>query len=154
MSNQHDVTDPNVLNELDQLTDANNFTDNEILLHTRGLKLRIIDTLTEGGIMPRDPKEVNALMNVINSVDKTAQTNIRNSIDQDTNANVAEATALIAAMERQMGSRDPFLRDVTPNATYDDVVIEQKLIDTDFVEGELSLEARDLQYDTFVEKFD
>lgn len=131
--------------------DANAYSDAEILLHTRGIKLRMIGALTENDKMPTDVKEVNALMKVIDSIDRTAQNNIRNATEQDGNASVAEALGIIAAMQRQVGNVDPFkatVLDVTPR----EVAIEETLVEIDFVSGELSHEIRDLTYETFIDK--
>lgn len=141
------------LMEAEHVATANDFTDTEVLQHTRQIKLQIVDTLTNGGISS-DPKDVNALMKVLDSIDRTAHGNIRNSIDQDNSAALGEALAIIAAVQKQVGNTDPFMMVNPGNNPPRDVTIEQRLVEHDFVEGELSQELKDLQYDSFVDNFE
>lgn len=130
-------------------------TDNEVLSHTKSIKLRLLQKMA-GVDMSTDPKEVAALMKVADSLDKTALTNIRNNIEQDSNASVAEALNIIASMQRQVGNTDPFMVDVSKGGELKprEISIEHTLVEHDFVEGELSHESRDLQYDGFVNDFE
>lgn len=139
--------------EAEQYAEYNDLTDTEVLRHTRQIKLKVVDTLINGGIST-DPKDVNSLMKVIDSIDRTAQGNIRNAIDQDNSNNTAAAIDIIAAMQRQVGNIDPFMLTVPTTQEPREVVIEKQLVDHDFVEGELSHELKDLQYDSFVDKFE
>lgn len=139
--------------EAEQYAEYNDMTDTEVLRHTRQIKLKVVDTLINGGIST-DPKDVNSLMKVIDSIDRTAQGNIRNAIDQDNSNNTAAAIDIIAAMQRQVGNVDPFMLTVPATQEPREVVIEKQLVDHDFVEGELSHELKDLQYDSFVDKFE
>lgn len=139
--------------EAEQYAEYNDMTDTEVLRHTRQIKLKVVDTLINGGIST-DPKDVNSLMKVIDSIDRTAQGNIRNAIDQDNSNNTAAAIDIIAAMQRQVGNVDPFMLTVPTTQEPREVVIEKQLVDHDFVEGELSHELKDLQYDSFVDKFE
>lgn len=139
--------------EAEQYAEYNDLTDTEVLRHTRQIKLKVVDTLINGGIST-DPKDVNSLMKVIDSIDRTAQGNIRNAIDQDNSNNTAAAIDIIAAMQRQVGNIDPFMLTVPATQEPREVVIEKQLVDHDFVEGELSHELKDLQYDSFVDKFE
>lgn len=139
--------------EAEQYAEYNDMTDTEVLRHTRQIKLKVVDTLINGGIST-DPKDVNSLMKVIDSIDRTAQGNIRNAIDQDNSNNTAAAIDIIAAMQRQVGNIDPFMLTVPTTQEPREVVIEKQLVDHDFVEGELSHELKDLQYGSFVDKFE
>lgn len=149
-------------NEIDQGLDYaieemainNDLTDQDVLLETRRVKLQLMHALTPDGRMPTDPKEVNALMKVVDSMDRTAQNNIRNSTEQDSNHAVAEALAIIASMQKQVGNRDPFMVDVGTETAEREVFIEETLVETDFVPGELSHETLDLQYEGFVDQFE
>lgn len=142
-----------VLSALEETAEYNAMTDNEVLLQTRSLKLRIVSELTKD-TLPSDPKDINALMKVVDSIDKAANNNIRNAIEQDSNANVSAALAIITAMEKMVGTTDPFMRDVSTGVEPRIVTLDQPLLEVQFVEGELSQEIRDLTYDSFVDDYD
>ena len=153
MNDYENKLNDNALMEAEHVATSNDFTDTEILLHTRQVKLQIVDALTAGGIST-DPKDVNALMKVLDSMDRTAHGNIRNSIDQDNSAALGEALSIIAAVQKQVGNTDPFMLTVTGDQPPRDVSIDVCLVEHDFVEGELSHELKDLQYDSFVNEFE
>lgn len=154
MNNHLIEEDPRVLSELDTVHEENSYTDAEVLLHTRSMKLRLASALTPNSAMPTDPKEVNALMKVLDSIDRSAQTNIRNSIEQDNSEALNEALSIIAAVQKQVGNTDPFRREVDVTPEYREVTIDTQLIELDFVDGETSTELRDLTYDSFVDEFE
>lgn len=139
--------------QAEQHAEYNDMTDIEVLKHTRQIKLRVVDTLIHNGVST-DPKDVNALMKVIDSIDRTAQGNIRNAIDQDNSNNTAAAIEMIAAMQRRVGNTDPFMLTNATGREPREVAIEQQLVEHDFVEGELSHELKDLQYDSFIDEFE
>lgn len=146
--------------ELNEIAEAQAYdedielTDLEVLTRTKAVKLRLLEKMT-GVDMSSDPKEVMALMKVADSLDKTALTKMRLSNEQDSNQSITEALAIIAAMQTQVGNRDPFMIDVGKGGLSPrEVIIETTLVDASFVVGELSHETRDLQYDTFTAGFE
>lgn len=141
--------------ELQVSNDVENMTNEEVLQYTLRKKMEIVETLTSSQTMSTEAKDITALVGVLNSIDKSAMGNIRNNIEQAGNANTAEAIAIMASMQAQMGNHDPFMIDVTNTAVEPrEVSIEETLVETTFVDGELSHEVRDLQYDSFVEKYE
>lgn len=154
MTNPAEYHSTDAIMELEQISELDNLSDTEVLQHTRRVKLKLVDALTSNGIVPTDPKEVNALMKVLDSIDKTAHGNIRNSIDQDNSAALGDALSIIAAVQQQVGNTDPYMRDLPVDGEIREVTIDTKLVDVDFVPGELSQELQDLQYDSFIDKFE
>lgn len=128
-----------------------NLNDQEVLNHTKRLKLKLIDVLAPDEIMPTDAKDVNTLLNVFDSLDRTALANIKQQSVDDNNQAQREAIAIIAQMQKQTRGKDPFMTDVGEKRI---VTIEETLVTDEFSPGELSTEFRDLTYDEFVEDFE
>lgn len=145
--------------EINELSEAQAYdndvelSDAEVLMRTKAVKLRLLEQMT-GPNMSTDPKEVASLMKVADSLDKTALTKLRLNNEQNSNQNVTDALGIIAAMQSQVGNTDPFMVNVIPDGEPREVVIENTLVEMSLVEGELSHESRDLQYDDFVNKFE
>lgn len=153
------TTDPNLnpelLQEIEEQADSDSYTDGDMLKYTRRVKMQMVETLTASATLSTDPKDVNALLGVLNSIDKTAQTNMRNKIEEENNSALSQALSIIAAVQTQVGNIDPFLSNNSNTVEPREVVLDAPLVeDLTFVDGELSYEMRDLQYDTFVEGFE
>ena len=131
-----------------------NLNDQEVLDYTKRLKIRMVQVLAPGERMPTDAKEVNTLLNVLDSLDSSAHNNIKAQKESDNNAAQREALAIIAQMQKQARGNDPFmLTDGNATATRT-VVIEETLVTNELDPGELSHEMRELNYDDFVNEFE
>ena len=130
-----------------------NMSDRDLLRYTRRLKLKQLDALTPDDRMPTDAKEVYAVLAVMDSLDNSAHKNIKLDNEANGTAAVAEAIALIASINKQVGNKDPFMTDVSGNAPRV-VTIDTPLVESEFLPGELSNDVVDLTYDSFVEDFE
>lgn len=130
-----------------------NMSDRDLLRYTRRLKLKQLDALTPDDKMPVDAKDVYAVLAVMDSLDNSAHKNIKLENEANGTAAVSEAIALIANINKQLGNKDPFMQDV-PTSTPRVVTLEEPLVETEFLPGELSHENTDLTYDGFVDDFE
>jgi hypothetical protein len=131
-----------------------NLNDQEVLDYTKRLKIRMVQVLAPGERMPTDAKEVNTLLNVLDSLDSSAHNNIKAQKESDNNAAQREALAIIAQMQKQARGNDPFMLTDNNTTTTRTVVIEETLVTNEFDPGELSHEMRELNYDDFVNTFE
>lgn len=148
-----DDLDPVDLEE--HMVDAyTHLNDQEVLDYTKRLKIKIVHALTPNEKMPTDAKEVNTLLNVLDSLDSSAHNNIKAQKESDNNAAQREALAIIAQMQKQARGNDPFMLTDNNTTTTRTVVIEETLVTNEFDPGELSHEMRELNYDDFVNTFE
>lgn len=131
-----------------------NLNDQEVLNYTKRLKIKMVQVLAPGERMPTEAKEVNTLLNVLDSLDSSAHNNIKAQKESDNNAAQREALAIIAQMQKQARGNDPFMLTDHNAPTTRTVVIEETLVTNEFDPGELSHEMRDLNYDDFVNDFE
>lgn len=131
-----------------------NLNDQEVLNYTKRLKIKMVQVLAPDERMPTDAKEVNTLLNVLDSLDSSALNNIKVQKESDNSAAQREALAIIAQMQKQARGNDPFMLTDHNAPTTRTVVIEETLVTNEFDPGELSHEMRDLNYDDFVNDFE
>lgn len=148
-----DDLDPVDLEE--HMVDAyTNLNDQEVLNYTKRLKIKMVQVLAPDERMPTDAKEVNTLLNVLDSLDSSALNNIKVQKESDNSAAQREALAIIAQMQKQARGNDPFMLTDGNATTTRTVVIEETLVTNEFDPGELSHEVRELNYDDFVNDFE
>lgn len=131
-----------------------NLNDQEVLNYTKRLKIKMVQVLAPDERMPTDAKEVNTLLNVLDSLDSSALNNIKVQKESDNSAAQREALAIIAQMQKQARGNDPFMLTDGNATTTRTVVIEETLVTNEFDPGELSHEVRELNYDDFVNTFE
>lgn len=129
----------------------NTMNDREVLDRTRTFKFAMLDSLMDPNNMPDDPKSVNAVMNIIDSLDKVALTNIRLNQEAQDGAAAQEAIRILNELSNVLGNSNPYRSDVRITR---EVTIEETLVHSPFVPGEGSTEIRDIEYDAFVSNFD
>ena len=83
--------------------------DQEVLDYTKRLKIKIVQALTPNEKMPTEAKEVNTLLNVLDSLDSSAHNNIKAQKESDNNAAQREALAIIAQMQKQARPRKHYI---------------------------------------------
>ena len=135
-----------------RIEELSGLSDTEILQHTRKLKLKMIAKLAPDENMPIDAKEVNALLSVIDSIDRVAGNNIKIQSDSDSNQAQRDAMVIIAQMQKQTRGKDPFMLETVTETRV--VSIEEVLVTDKFAPGELTNESRDLTYDDFVNEYE
>lgn len=128
----------------------NSLNDREVLDQTRTFKFAMIDHLLNPNNMPSDAKDVNAVMGIIDSLDRVALTNIRLNQEAQDGASAQEAIRILSELSGILGNSNPYRSETR---TMRDVVIDETLTHTPFVPGEGSTEIRDIEYDDFIDKF-
>lgn len=128
----------------------NMLNDREVLDRTRTFKFAMIDHLLNPNNMPTEAKDVNAVMSVIDSLDRVALTNIRLNQEAQDGANAQEAIRILGELSGILGNSNPYRSDVH---TAREVTITETLDHTPFVPGEGSTELLDIEYDDFINGF-
>ena len=129
---------------------TNTLNDREVLDRTRSCKFAMLDNLLDPNNMPSDAKDVNTVMNIIDSLDRVALTNIRMNQEAQDGAAAQEAIRILNELSGVLGNTNPYRSETR---VVREVTIEETLAHTPFVPGETSTEIRDIEYDSFVSKF-
>lgn len=129
---------------------TNTMNDREVLDRTRSFKFAMLGHLVDPNNMPNDPKDINAVMNIIDSLDRVALTNIRMNQEAQDGAAAQEAIRILNELSGVLGNTNPYRSETR---VVREVTIEETLAHTPFVPGEASTEIRDIEYDSFVSKF-
>lgn len=121
-----------------------NMTYEEMLQHTQGIRLQIVDAYTGNGIenLIKDDTAVDKLLKTLKDMDQTAISHKKNQIDQKSSDSSADVAAAMQRLIEQQMNKNPFHRQadgtliegeasrVIPN------VDPAKLGNHDLVEGE------------------
>lgn len=148
-----DIENPIVLecdNIIQEYTD-NTMNDRQVLDRTRTFKFKLLESLMNGTNMPSEAKDVNAVMGIMDSLDKVALTNIRLNQEAQDGAAAQEAIRILNELSTVLGNNNPYRSDVR---VVRDISISETLVHSPFVPGEGSTEIRDIEYDDFVGRFD
>lgn len=95
----------------------------------------------------QDPKVAGIILNAARDMDRQEISKVQNSLTEKSIDVASQGIALADEMFGNLGNTNPYLA-ATP--VIRDVPSDHKLADVTLVEGELSDEQRDLNYDTFM----
>jgi hypothetical protein len=130
-------------------------SDDEILAHSHELRKRIVKTITKDGtqIPVEDPRQMAALLQTLDGMDRQALGNKRIKVDEKANQTQEQAAGMIAQLLQKVTSQKPFELDVLDVEAREVRAAPQLPADVPpprLVEGETATVALQQDYDTFV----
>jgi hypothetical protein len=128
-------------------------TDDEILAHSHELRKRIVKTITKDGtqIPVEDPRQMAALLQTLDGMDRQALGNKRIKVEEKANQTQEQAAGMIAQLLQKVTSQKPFEAiDVPAHEVRPAPQLPAEVPPPRLVEGETATVAPQQDYDTFV----
>jgi hypothetical protein len=125
-----------------------NMTDDQVLAYTRGLRVKVINTLMPGDAVPGDNSDRIMLSQMISGLESQAISSKRIAADQKNSDNTA---AVVAELLRGINRNSPFK--LNPNSNIVDVdarVVPNTVPDIPALPGEMDVAPPQLDYASFV----
>lgn len=124
--------------------------DDSILAHSHELRKRIVNTLTDDGtkIPVADPRQMAALLQTLDGMDRQALGNKRIKVEEQANKTQEQAAGLIAGLLQKVTSQKPF--EAVGVVAREVPTLPADVPPPRLVEGETATVAVQQDYDSFV----
>lgn len=127
--------------------------DDQILASTHELRKRVVSTLTKNGteIPVSDPKQMTALLQTLDGMDRQALGNKRIKVDEAANKTAEQNAYMIASLLQQVTSKKPFeVMDAAARERREPPTLPADVPAPQLVEGETATAAPSQDYESFM----
>lgn len=128
-------------------------TDDDIIARNQGIRLKLINHLTEDGKVPEDIKEKFLLLQALSDGDRTAIQNKKIGSSEKQGAADRQAALVIAKMSREFGAISPFERQ-SGDSVESKALDSSRIPDVLLVPGETDIGLPTDTYDSFMQRME